>query len=210
MSKPFFVVTARKTDWDEALKSGQYSRSTIESTLADVGFIHASFPDQVLDMVNRKYQDQSDLLVLFVDPAKVTSEIKYEGARSGRAGTFPHIYGPLNTDAVIGTAKLKKVDGHFVFPETDIPTTSDDMRFLDSAGRVNQWPAKHKDKILVLEYLATKFTPGTAYSESEVNELLKKWHTFGDWPLLRRELFDRGFLDRNPDGSDYRLASSSK
>jgi uncharacterized protein (DUF952 family) len=207
MSKPVFVVTARKTDWDEALRTGSYAKSTIEKTLSEVGFIHASFPNQVLDMLNRKYRDQSDLLFLFVDPTKVTSEIKYESARSGRAGTFPHIYGPLNTDAVIETAELHKVNDRYVFPATNVLAGSDDTRFLDANERVNQWPAKHKDQMLVLEYLASKFKPGTSYSEAEVNDLLKKWRTFGDWPLLRRELFDRGFLDRKPDGSDYRLAS---
>lgn len=80
-----------------------------------------------------------------------------------------------------------------------------EQKYLDDQGRLRQWPTKQKDQLLVLAYLATKFTYGTSYTEAEVNEVLKQWHTFGDWPLLRRELFDRNFLDRNPDGSHYRL-----
>ncbi len=36
-----------------------------------------------------------------------------------------------------------------------------------------------------------------------MNELLLGWHTFGDWALLRRMLFDWGHLDRESDGSRY-------
>ena len=81
----------------------------------------------------------------------------------------------------------------------------DENRFLDKQGRLQQWPSKHTDKLLVLAYLATKFDLKLTYSETEVNALLKQWHTFSDWALLRRELFDRGFIVRNPDGTDYRL-----
>jgi hypothetical protein len=77
-------------------------------------------------------------------------------------------------------------------------------RFLDSSGNVKQWPKKLSDKRLVLAYLATKFEFERSYHEREVNEVLKQWHTFSDWPLLRRELFEQGFLDRNKSGTDYR------
>lgn len=82
-------------------------------------------------------------------------------------------------------------------------------RFLNADGLVIQWPTKHADKQLVLEYLATKFEAGRSYFEQEVNEVLKTWHTFQDWPLLRRELCDRGYLDRNPDGSSYHRVNQS-
>jgi len=88
-------------------------------------------------------------------------------------------------------------------------TQASEQRFLDDDGRLVQWPTKHKDKLLVLAYLSTKFSLGASYTEQEVNDLLKQWHTFGDWPLLRRELFDRGFFDRNLDGTDYRLKQLS-
>lgn len=76
-------------------------------------------------------------------------------------------------------------------------------RFLDAQGRLASWPAKVTDKLSVLEYLSTKFAYEKAYSEQEVNQLLKEWHTFHDWPLLRRELFENGFIKRNRDGSNY-------
>jgi uncharacterized protein (DUF952 family) len=57
------------------------------------------------------------LVFLFVDTEKLHAPVKYEGALSGRSGTFPHIYGPLNTDAVYATAAVEKDDrGQFVAP----------------------------------------------------------------------------------------------
>jgi RimJ/RimL family protein N-acetyltransferase len=76
-------------------------------------------------------------------------------------------------------------------------------RFLDGDKRLNAWPSKTADKLAALEYLATKFEFQRKYSEHQVNELLKKWHNFHDWPLLRRELFEKGFVTRKRDGSEY-------
>lgn len=76
-------------------------------------------------------------------------------------------------------------------------------RFLDQERKVIQWPHRMSDKILVLDYLGTKFTTDRSYSEVEVNDVLKAWHTFGDWSLLRRDLCEQGYLKRNKSGSDY-------
>ncbi len=111
------IGIALPQDWQEAIPKGQYVKSTIDSTLEEVGFIHCSMPDQSIDIVNRKYLAQDSLLLLFIDVDKVNSKVKFEGALSGRAGVFPHIYGPLNTDAVYETISLEKVDGRFVSPK---------------------------------------------------------------------------------------------
>ena len=76
-------------------------------------------------------------------------------------------------------------------------------RFLDAQGRLKQWPTRRRDQIAALERLAGLFEPGRRYTEREVNELLQSHHTFGDWALLRRELFDFRFVDRASDGSSY-------
>ncbi len=76
---------------------------------------------------------------------------------------------------------------------------------LDREGRVTRWPKKQDQKRSVLEYLGGKFSADVEYSEREVNAALDAWHLFGDHALLRRELFERGFLDRTPDGRRYWL-----
>lgn len=103
--------------WEEAKKTGLYNRSTIDSTLEEVGFIHCSFPHQTMEIANRRFSKKENLVLLLVDPEKVTPPIKYEGAVSGRPGTFPHIYGPLNTDAVYSVLTLEKdKNGQFMTP----------------------------------------------------------------------------------------------
>jgi hypothetical protein len=85
-----------------------------------------------------------------------------------------------------------------------------DLRpFVDEAGRVTQWPARQKVQRLLIDYLAHKFEPGRDYAEAEVNFLLMEWHTFSDWALLRRLLFNWGYLDRESDGSRYRVRPRS-
>jgi hypothetical protein len=75
--------------------------------------------------------------------------------------------------------------------------------FVDEAGRLRQWPTKQKTQRMAVAILARLFEPGRVYNERQVNELLLGWHTFGDWALLRRMLFDWGYLDRKSDGSRY-------
>jgi len=78
--------------------------------------------------------------------------------------------------------------------------------FLDETGRLKQYPAKRVKQLMALAYLAGKFEPDRSYTEAEVNELLNEWHTFGDWALLRRDLVDSGYLERDKWGKAYTLA----
>lgn len=77
-------------------------------------------------------------------------------------------------------------------------------RFLDQNGLVTQWPSKRAMQLEVISYLANKFPSDTTYTESEVNEILKRLHTFGDWAILRRELCDLGYFDRDKNGIQYK------
>jgi len=84
--------------------------------------------------------------------------------------------------------------------------------FVDDDGRIIQWPVRQKVQRMAVTYLAKRFEPGREYSEREVNDLLREWHTFGDWALLRRRLCDWRYMVREPNGTRYRLvpaASSS-
>ena len=77
--------------------------------------------------------------------------------------------------------------------------------FMDEQDKLKQWPTKQKTQRMAVSYLATHFEPGRIYNEKQVNELLNEWHTFEDWALLRRVMFDWGYLDRESDGSRYWL-----
>lgn len=76
--------------------------------------------------------------------------------------------------------------------------------FLDGNRKLTAFPAKRKMKIYALLYLSNKFESGREYTERDINDILQDWHTFADPATLRRELYDYRFLDRSPDGRNYR------
>lgn len=83
----------------------------------------------------------------------------------------------------------------------------DELRgFLDAEGKLKQWPSKPQKRALALQYLSDRFEKDRLYSEREVNEILKAWHTFSDWALLRREMVESGLFTRQSDATQYRLA----
>ena len=84
--------------------------------------------------------------------------------------------------------------------------------YLDAEGRVMEWPGKKKTEVkkLILDYMASKFEPGVQYTEQQVNEILKHYHTFDDCAMLRRELFEQGYMNRTRDGSAYWLTPNTK
>jgi uncharacterized protein (DUF952 family) len=87
------VHICEKIAWKEAQIAGEYR----PLSLVVEGFIHASLPEQVLRVANRFYPGQRDLLLLWIDPKIVRPQIRYE---LSDGELFPHVYGPLNLDAV--------------------------------------------------------------------------------------------------------------
>ena len=81
-------------------------------------------------------------------------------------------------------------------------------KFQDSEGRLTLFPAKKRNKLISLFYLATKFEPDTFYTEKKINEIIEAHHTFQDKWLLRRELINTGLLCRLTDGSQYWLSKN--
>jgi hypothetical protein len=81
--------------------------------------------------------------------------------------------------------------------------------YLDTEGRLRQWPTKQKLQLLALPTLAAAIPSGRRLTEREVNELLNERATFGDPALLRRMLCDLGYLDRTSDGRAYWRTSLS-
>ena len=109
------IITSTDEMWAQAQQAGIYSQSTINSKLDDVGFIHATNPDQTIAMLNRHFAGREDILLLLVNLAKVKPEVKFEAPLSGSPGLYPHIYGALNVDAVYKTFKpIKDQSGKFI------------------------------------------------------------------------------------------------
>lgn len=108
-----------KSTWEEAKKLGAYQADTLSTQ----GFIHCSRKEQVVPVANFLFKGRSDLVLLLIKESRVTAEIKEEDGGDGEF--FPHIYGPLNLDAVIAVVDFpSQDDGTFILPSTlDIRTT---------------------------------------------------------------------------------------
>jgi hypothetical protein len=74
---------------------------------------------------------------------------------------------------------------------------------ITADGTVTRWPKKNADRRRVLTHLAQFFDSGRVYHETEINEILRSHHTFEDWALLRREMYEADIFDRDPKTQTY-------
>ncbi len=95
----YHVTTA--TDWESALKQGFYTHPS----LSKEGFIHNCSLEQLPGVIERYYADTTGLILLQIDESKLQAPVKYEVASSVNEA-FPHIFGPINLDAVVKTEPL--------------------------------------------------------------------------------------------------------
>lgn len=98
MSRIYHVVTA--ADWAQAEQQPAYEAASLHTE----GFIHASERSQVAGVLGRYYKNVPDLLLLHIDTDRLTSELRYEVATNSEL--FPHIYGPIDREAVVEIEKL--------------------------------------------------------------------------------------------------------
>jgi uncharacterized protein (DUF952 family) len=92
-------------EWERALEVREIAPASLETD----GFVHCSTAAQLDGVIARFYRDVPDLVVLEVDPARLTAELRWEAPAhpDGAPNTggeetllFPHVYGAIPTDAV--------------------------------------------------------------------------------------------------------------
>lgn len=101
MSEILHVST--REAWGRALAAGAYRAES----LATEGFIHCSTRAQLPGVVERYYRGRTGLIVLRIDAGKVTPPLRWEAPKSMPDERFPHLYGPLNTEAVVEVVPLE-------------------------------------------------------------------------------------------------------
>lgn len=100
-----------RSAWRSAVEEGEYRPRSLNSE----GFIHFSGPEQVLQVADERYSGKQDLILLCVDEDLLSSDLRYEQADGGE---FPHLYGPLNLDAVVAVIDFPaRLDGGFTLPD---------------------------------------------------------------------------------------------
>lgn len=112
VAKMILHIVQRKV-WEQAKHEGLYCGDT----LATEGFIHCSLPEQIVKVANYNYKGEVGLVLLCIDPAQVTAEVRFEDLYDA-GEDYPHIYGPVNIDAVIQVLDFDpEEDGTFRLPE---------------------------------------------------------------------------------------------
>ncbi len=106
-----YHITTR-SDWVEAQSSGQYTADSLSSE----GFIHCSTRQQVVGVANAFYRGQAGLVLLCIEDDRLAVPVGYENLEGGEQ-LFPHIYGPLEVQAVVRAVDFPpEPDGSFRFP----------------------------------------------------------------------------------------------
>jgi uncharacterized protein (DUF952 family) len=112
MTDSVFHITTRAS-WSGAQQRGDY----MCDSLINEGFIHCSRKAQLLRVANIYYSNQSGLVILEIDLAKLKPEVRWERAFDKADEYFPHIYGPINLESVVGVLDFEPgVDGLFHLP----------------------------------------------------------------------------------------------
>ena len=101
MRRLYHLALTREWEGDPG---AAYTISTIGRTLAEEGFIHCSFAEQVQAVADRFYRGRADVVLLQIDAGALTSPVRVEPVPGGEA--YPHVYGPINRDAVVRAAPI--------------------------------------------------------------------------------------------------------
>ena len=99
----------------EAWRRGAGTPHYEAESLASEGFIHNCRPAQLRGVLGRHFAGHRALVLLVVDPARLTSEVREE---ESHGETFPHVYGPIDRAAVVSVLPIETDStGRFTLPD---------------------------------------------------------------------------------------------
>jgi uncharacterized protein (DUF952 family) len=120
VTEPIVHITSAAS-WAAAKLAGVY----LADSLTSAGFIHCSRVDQIIRVANNFYSGRSDLVILKLNPSLLTSLVRWEPGADKADELFPHLYGPLNLEAVVGVYDFPPgADGKFGLPRALVPASS--------------------------------------------------------------------------------------
>lgn len=142
---------AEAAHWSIAQQTGSYLMSTRGTTLEDEGFIHASDEQQWPSVRHAFYEGvDDDLQLLLIDPERLTSNVIREIGNPQTGEVFPHVYGPITTDAVSAV--------HTLHPPHVVP--GDDRRTAFRSAAVIAAPPMQVWRVLTDWGRAHRWLPG--------------------------------------------------
>ena len=107
MSVLFHLAT--RQDWERARGAQTYTTPSLDGD----GFIGCATAGQHAAVANARFAGRTDLVLLLIDAGRLSPEVRFERAGAG-GEAFPHVYGPVNVDAVFEVAPYRPgADGRF-------------------------------------------------------------------------------------------------
>ena len=95
----YHIVTPET--WEKFKSADFYYAESLETE----GFIHCSYADQLEGVLRRYYANEEKVLILTIEPEKLTSKLVSEPSTNNEI--YPHIYGKINRDAIIDIKERK-------------------------------------------------------------------------------------------------------
>jgi uncharacterized protein (DUF952 family) len=121
-SHPMIYHVVTESDFRAQLDSAFYHPPGLRRD----GFVHCALEPSVIPVANDYYAGAPGrLLLLEIDPGKLVAETRFEtaaplagGGSSHLASTplFPHVYGPINTEAITGIGVFGWTAGGYEWP----------------------------------------------------------------------------------------------
>jgi uncharacterized protein (DUF952 family) len=116
MDGTIYKVTSRAA-LAEAKAKGRFEGSADDQR---DGFIHLSAADQLEGTLAKHFAGQKDLILLAVDSESLGERLQWEP--SGGGAIFPHLYGPLDLNALVWDEPLELgADGRHRLPARVLP-----------------------------------------------------------------------------------------
>ena len=84
-----------------AFDTGLYRHASLDSE----GFIHCSFAHQLDGVIERYYSKEDEVVVLEIESDRLMSRMIKEPSTNSEI--YPHVYGPINRDAIVSEKKKK-------------------------------------------------------------------------------------------------------
>lgn len=132
---------ASVSEWTAAHLDGAYTASTRDKSLAEQGFIHCSRYFQISEVLDTHYHDyEGRLTLLTINPRRLTSPWRFDDV-PGAGMSFPHIYGPLNPEAVIASTPIRRDEDGRLTHDWFLPGPLATTRLVLRQATDADWPA---------------------------------------------------------------------
>jgi len=126
------------------------------------------------------------------------------GLVSARSESYYNIY-HLEADAIEDMSRRLLAKDALPSVAADLDMDAYDKKVIKNYsnpdGTLKAIPFQQKKMLAVLRYVLRDIEKDVHYTEQQINDILEKYNE--DYPRMRREMVDFGFLNRTNNGSEY-------